>query len=442
MKVITPEQEALIPAYREKWQAIALSTEPIDREKAAAAVKAVYSVMGKKAPSIRFCSSPKEAIQLRLESETREETQIPVNFWARLFAQLCQIWKIIRWQQRLQNNSLQKLKLRLEKTAVKHIKRRVQLLLPPQNEKEEMAKLYLQISQIEANLDGENTQQSAAQEQEALRSLVSQFRWIPKIFIRSWIEGMLVLNVQKEILGVNWSIQGGEWTQFEHIERRLINQFARQVGMEYFQKYYPCFQPIASATTANWLEFYISVLNVTCDGKKWEAFESLVKECGWIFCFDRVCTVCDRPRILSVDGENRLHAEGEPAMQFADGYSLYAHHGVMLPEKYGEVHPDRWQAQWLLEEDNAEIRRVLIQGIGYARICQDLQAVVMDSFAEYTLLRIDSDVDVEPMHLLKMTCPSTGYIHAMRVPPNVRGAREAIKWVNWGVDPEDFRVQS
>ncbi|MEW5856259.1 MAG: hypothetical protein AB1861_02560 [Cyanobacteriota bacterium] len=31
---LTP-QEALIPVYRQKWRAIALSTEPIDRQKAA-----------------------------------------------------------------------------------------------------------------------------------------------------------------------------------------------------------------------------------------------------------------------------------------------------------------------------------------------------------------------------------------------------------------------
>jgi len=31
---LTPEQVALIPVYREKWRAIALSTEPIDPQKA------------------------------------------------------------------------------------------------------------------------------------------------------------------------------------------------------------------------------------------------------------------------------------------------------------------------------------------------------------------------------------------------------------------------
>lgn len=55
---LTPEQEALIPVYREKWRAIALSTEPIDPQKAAEAVTAAYALLGKKPPLILFCDSP------------------------------------------------------------------------------------------------------------------------------------------------------------------------------------------------------------------------------------------------------------------------------------------------------------------------------------------------------------------------------------------------
>jgi len=150
----------------------------------------------------------------------------------------------------------------------------------------------------------------------------------------------------------------------------------------------------------------------------------------------------DRPIKLSFDEDYRLHAEAEPAIQLADGYSLYSHHGVTLPEKYGTLHPHQWQAQWLLEEDNAELRRLLIQVIGYARVCQELQAQQLDFWQEYTLLKIDNDVDIEPIYLLKMTCPSTGFVHALRVPPDMKSAREAIRWVNWGIDPEEFGVQT
>jgi hypothetical protein len=126
-----------------------------------------------------------------------------------------------------------------------------------------------------------------------------------------------------------------------------------------------------------------------------------------------------------------------------------------LPEQYGKVHPHQWQSEWLLTEDNVELRRVLIQGIGYDRICQELQASELDTWHEYTLLKIDADIDAyepplwndeaplrEPIYLLKMTCPSTGHIHALRVPPAMTTAREAIRWVNWDIDPEAFAVQT
>ena len=41
-----------------------------------------------------------------------------------------------------------------------------------------------------------------------------------------------------------------------------------------------------------------------------------------------------------------------------------------------------------------------------------------------------------------MTCPSTEFIHVLRVPPDVKSAREAIGWVNWGIDPDEFAVET
>lgn len=91
---------------------------------------------------------------------------------------------------------------------------------------------------------------------------------------------------------------------------------------------------------------------------------------------------------------------------------------------------------------NAEVRRLLIQEIGYSRICQELQAIALDTWQEYTLLKIENEIDLEPIYLLKMTCPSTGQIHTLRVPATLTTARQAISWVNWGIDPEDFSFQT
>ncbi len=60
---LSPEQEAMLPSYRDKWRSIAMLTEPIDREKVAAIIKAAYMVSGYGEPEISFYSSPMEAIK-------------------------------------------------------------------------------------------------------------------------------------------------------------------------------------------------------------------------------------------------------------------------------------------------------------------------------------------------------------------------------------------
>jgi hypothetical protein len=205
---------------------------------------------------------------------------------------------------------------------------------------------------------------------------------------------------------------------------------------------YDCIHAGVCLCIASQMDFCISVLNLAHEQNAWLAYKSLMSEGGYIFAFEKMCLVSDRPIKYSIDSEERLHAEAEPAIEFSDGFfRKYVYHGVEIPEKYGKLHPHQWQAQWLLEEKNAEVRRLLIQEIGYDRICTELEAQQLDSEREYTLLRID-DADVEPMYLLKMTCPSTGFIHALRVPPNISSAREAIRWVNWGIDPLEFAIQT
>jgi leucine-rich repeat protein SHOC2 len=125
--------------------------------------------------------------------------------------------------------------------------------------------------------------------------------------------------------------------------------------------------------------------------------------------------------------------------------------GVLLDRQYWTKLSD-WKSDWLLDEENAEVRRVLIEQIGYERICHELNAVTIDTWREYTLLKIDDveaiydedeePIDREPMVLIKMTCPSTGHIHILRVPPGMLSAEDAIVWVNHDIHPDEFAIQT
>ncbi|WP_181243754.1 leucine-rich repeat domain-containing protein [Chamaesiphon polymorphus] len=121
--------------------------------------------------------------------------------------------------------------------------------------------------------------------------------------------------------------------------------------------------------------------------------------------------------------------------------------GTWFPRQYW-TKLSEWKSEWILEEENITIKNVLIQQIGYERICRELNAMELDNWREYTLLEID-DIDrvyvrqiAEPIILLKMTCPSTNHIHVLRVPPTMTSAEEAITWINHGIHPDELAVQT
>ncbi|MEH2092043.1 DUF6745 domain-containing protein [Nostoc sp.] len=122
------------------------------------------------------------------------------------------------------------------------------------------------------------------------------------------------------------------------LERQLITDLDK-LKLEFTDISYFTSSLSRPAEWAIWscmLDFCISVINLQHDKKKWNVIQDLMQYCDLIFQFEKVCIVCDRPCKLSFDAENLLHAEGEPALKFADGYSVYARHGRHPSEEYRE----------------------------------------------------------------------------------------------------------
>jgi hypothetical protein len=81
---LTPEQEALIPVYLEKWRAMAiadcfasvLSTEPIDRQKAKEAVKTAYTLFEVEDTEILLNCGTYRLSPFRLKCDRTGHTQV------------------------------------------------------------------------------------------------------------------------------------------------------------------------------------------------------------------------------------------------------------------------------------------------------------------------------------------------------------------------------
>jgi hypothetical protein len=192
----------------------------------------------------------------------------------------------------------------------------------------------------------------------------------------------------------------------------------------------------------SWFDFCISVLNCPFSLQAWEALQSVVRYCSFIFPFETTCLVIDRPVSFSLDELERFHIECKPAAIYADGFGLYFYHGIGLPEEYGQLPTQEWRVQWLFQESDSKVRRALLHGIGYRKICEELQVVEIDSLNEYSLLRVENTSNNAislPIILLKRINSNTGRIQIVEAPLHSETVREAMVWVNkyWFIEDED-----
>ena len=129
------------------------------------------------------------------------------------------------------------------------------------------------------------------------------------------------------------------------------------------------------------------------------------------------------------------------ALKYSDGYGLYMLNGVRVSREIVETPAEKLDPKLLVKEQNAEVRREIMRKIGVSRILQKLQAKKLDEWREYELYLIEN-IDIEPVHILKMRCPSSETFYSLRIPPEIDKAREAIKWCNHNIDPELLEVET
>ncbi len=122
-------------------------------------------------------------------------------------------------------------------------------------------------------------------------------------------------------------------------------------------------------------------------------------------------------------------------------------HGFVLRWRGVEVSdriafaPQSLTGQEVLKTENVEIRRVLIERLGYeiflAQVCGVIRDRDTDRGGERQLICIAFDDD-EPLMLLKVICPSTGHIHVLRVPPYMGTCHQSAAWIAGFDNPDDY----
>jgi hypothetical protein len=161
---------------------------------------------------------------------------------------------------------------------------------------------------------------------------------------------------------------------------------------------------------------------------------------GWLQPHENVCWLTERPRILRGDPQARLHSASGPALQYGDGWSVWAWKGVEVPRWLIEQ-PERVTLAAIDGEDNVQVRRCMIEIMtperyvklgGAVRVAEDETGILWrkiwlsyDAWAAVEVINATPEADGTHKH------------YFLQVPPEMRTAREAVAWT-YGLTPRAY----
>ena len=131
---------------------------------------------------------------------------------------------------------------------------------------------------------------------------------------------------------------------------------------------------------AGWLSFYRAMheFGLVKETAPLSGLWALARSAGWAMPYEGMCFVSERHNILNLDNAGRLHSLSGPAVGYPDGWLIYAVHGVVVPERVIML-PETITAAEITAEPNVEIRRVMIERLGYEKYATDTNLKLIDS---------------------------------------------------------------
>ncbi|MFD7256293.1 DUF6745 domain-containing protein [Streptomyces sp. NPDC059874] len=175
-------------------------------------------------------------------------------------------------------------------------------------------------------------------------------------------------------------------------------------------------------------------------GRALDGLAAAARAGGWWWPYESVAVACERPVELHRDEAGRLNRADGPALAYPDGFALCAWRGMPVSANFLAKLP-ALTAERIRNEDNAELRRVMLEFFGYDRYLAESGArpVHRDEYGSLWFIPLDGDEDVMMVEVLNSTAEPDGTFRTywLRVPPTTRTAREGVAWT-FGLTAEAY----
>ncbi|MFE7711322.1 DUF6745 domain-containing protein [Streptomyces sp. NPDC057486] len=175
-------------------------------------------------------------------------------------------------------------------------------------------------------------------------------------------------------------------------------------------------------------------------GDRLDGLAEVARHAGWWWPYERAVVISERPETLHRDEAGRLDRGDGPALSYRDGFALYAWRGMPVPAEFlAEL--TTLTPQRIREEENAELRRVMLEFYGYDRYLTEsgAQPVHHDETGILWRIALDGDEDVVMVEVVNSTPEPDGThrTYWLRVPPSTRTAKGGVAWT-FGLDEDAY----
>jgi len=420
---LTPDQEARLPEICDEWRMVGLATGPADRMRAERGVRSAYVAAGLPVPSVCiWARSPLEAVlglaHLGVEgggrlAEALEETYLELTgrpasgLWGRLWAPF----------------------------------------LAPSTDP---------LRQFLARSIGFDQHAIAAPVDRAWDLAWRGLRPLITSGLAAQVRVEVGAPVRRQVVDRLWApvcaqIQAEVWSRLKaHLEARNPQGWAWLRTWTVVADLYRLLRvedallaPTHRRTTADRLaiaDFFGRVCGLDAADRLHGLME-VAQSAGCWWPHRSGVVLCDRPARLVLDEQGRLHNEVGSAVEYPDGWAIWAWHGVLVARHVIEE-PGSLTAREVLAVEEVEVRRVMIERMGNGTFLRHAggQRVAEDETG--VLWRLDLPDD-EPLVCVEVTDSTTApgqtsRKHMLRVPPDVRSPREAVAWT-FGVTTDEYR---
>lgn len=248
----------------------------------------------------------------------------------------------------------------------------------------------------------------------------------------------------------------------EYDVARACFALAGKGGLECAKRWYYSYQ--GGNMWSAWTSYFEAMRDVLKlqlpEFEKYQAWEECALHGGFRVLHEEFCIVSDFPVEIHKDAENRPHNDNGPSHRWRDGWSLWYIHGVRVTEQI-VMHPETLTVAQIDAEENAEVRRVMLERFGMSRYILESGAKPQhqDEFGVLYRRELANDEPIVMVRVLNSTPEPDGSLsmeeamqvfgetkvkrqltilgwnkparfkeYWLRVPPDMQTAHEAVAW--------------